>query len=236
MKEKASDHVIDSAHEDADQAPPPGAAANGEVPSGKGKRYKTDKNEYLPFLVKALKEMHKAGKELPVIKSAQGAKGSFQFKGHIQCWDALQGYWERNRRVYVHLAKVHYRALYLGAQLMLAEEEMKCGAENGVLSEKLQIWLEQRKQKHSLLMVVQTLKTEIRQLIEEKQNDLISEEEFQDNCQTMIKTFETKEDQIKFSIIVDKMVEEETVRAGNVRRQTKHRQMEREAKGIHEVK
>ena len=64
------------------------------------------------------------GFTLPQVKKATPPTTKIQITAHTWLADALQGYWERNQKTYLHRAKSDYRALYLGAMMMFAEEKV----------------------------------------------------------------------------------------------------------------
>jgi hypothetical protein len=193
------------------------------------------KGEYVRFLSRAIKNIIESGHQLPVLKKATGSLHPFQFRGHIHIADALQGYWERNNKVYAHRAKSDYRALYLGTILILEEEQILGRHDNKDEISKLQVWIEQKKSKHAILKKMSLLRSEVVNLLTEEDNEVISEADFRRDIQELIETFDGKNERNKFAAFVDRVIEEESVKLKNRKRQRKHREFEKLTKGIQSV-
>lgn len=196
-------------------------------------KYNEEKNgSYVSYITTALETMMNEGHKLPVLKKVTGSSKKCQVTAHLHIWDALQGYWERNKRTYTHRAKSDYRALYLGTVVMLEEESVKTGRDNDEIICKLKTWVEAKKYKHATLEKLGIMRTEIKLLLTEEDAGLISHDDFIHECMEMLNTFDNKDERIKMAITLDKVIEEERTRMKNRQYQKKHRELEKQAKGI----
>ena len=196
-------------------------------------QYNEEKNgSYVAYFTAAIKNMMNDGHKLPAVKKVTGSSKKCQVTAHLHIWDALQGYWERNKRTYTHRAKSDYRALYLGTIVMLEEESLRTGRDNDEAICKLRTWIEAKKYKHAMLEKLAVMKSEIKLLLAEEDGELITHEEFVHECMEMLNTFDNKDERIKMAIALDKIVEEEYVRMKNRKRKAKQRELEKEAKGL----
>lgn len=195
-------------------------------------REKESNGEYKNYIHKAIEKLIKDGYGLPVLKKSTGANRNFQFRGHEHVADALQGYWERNKKTYIHRARSDYRALYLGLIVMLKEEELLSGADNSKEISALEIYVEERKTKHILFKKMGLLKQEIVALLTEVDTGLITEQEFDRDVQELISTFKDQETKINFAEIIDNTIIEEVKKLKNRKYQQKRRHFEKLTKGI----
>lgn len=194
---------------------------------------------YLPFVKEGIKKMIDAGFRFPFIKKASSPTAKFQLTGHLHIYDALQGYWERNKKIYTHRAKSDYRALYIGTISILEEEALLTGYDNSKEITKLEMFLREKEYRHKTNRDVSMLRSEIRICLQERTNGDITADEFEDQMEELIKTYaksvsknsESKE-HIKATKLVEDTILDEEKKAGNRGRAQTWRERQKIALGI----
>jgi hypothetical protein len=179
------------------------------------------KQEYLPFVVEGIKKMIDAGCRYPFIKKATSPTAKFQMTGHLRIWDALQGYWERNKNQYTHRAKSDYRALYIGTIHQLQEETVLTGRDNSVEVNELELYLREKNHRHKAIRDIASLRAEIKTCIMERSNQELTDDGFEDEMEELIdqyaKIVGTKKSE---KTLNDLILEEEKLAGGRSRSQS----------------
>lgn len=188
--------------------------------------------EYLPYITTALDKLISDGGKLPEVRKITGPTQKIQITAHLRIADALQGYWERHKKIYVHRSKSDYKILYNGAIMVLKEEELQEGRDNSEEISKLEALIKEKEHKHKINQELSLIKCEVKKLLEERSENIISEEEFNRSVEEMISVFSYSSERIRIGKIVDKIVDEENTRMKNRQYQNKHRHFEKIAKGF----
>jgi len=189
--------------------------------------------KYLSFIREGIRRMLFFDVRYPFIKKVSGATAKIQLTAHMHVYDSLQGYWERNKNVYVHRAKSDYRALYIGTIHMLEEEQQFRGYDNSKEISKLQLFLEESDKRHKKYRDIALLRAEIKTCLTEQMAEDISQETFDKEMERLTNVYaEIIDDRKKAIKIISKLIQEEDTRAGNRIRQTKHRDYEKKIKGF----
>lgn len=196
---------------------------------------KDENKKWNPFLKKALHKMHNKKIKLPEVKKATGQTHKFQVTGHSHIADALQGYWERNKKTYTHRAKSDYRALYLGTQLMLLEEELLTGVDNSKDLTKLETFLKEKEYRHKNNKVISSIRNEIRTCIKERENGEITHKQCLIEIDDLIEAFSLDVGFEKATEIVLRIAKEEEIKEDNYSRQSIYRDTVKKYKGISSV-
>lgn len=193
------------------------------------------KEEYLPYIRDGLRQLLEDGKRLPPIKKVTAPTSKIQVTAHLHVFDALQGYWERNKKDYIHRAKSDYRALYFGTLFILEEEELLKGVDNSSDISKLETFVREREYRHKINQDQISIRHEVRTSLIEKAEGLISEEEFDRTMKDMLEIYHEPEDKQRIAKFIDAVISEEQTKIGNLIRQQKHREYEKFSKGLREV-
>ena len=198
-------------------------------PSG----YEKEQNgKYKEYLVNAITKMVSDGYRLPELKTTATPSKSFQFRGPEHIWNSLQGYWERNKKVYEFRARVECRATYLGTIVLLMEEELLKNTDNSKRISALEIRITEKKDQHERLNEMATLRKEIIAMLQEIDGRVLTQEKFNLDVTDLINTFSSESDKEYFSKVIDEMIMEEVPKLKNRKYQQKHRQFEMLSKGI----
>ncbi|HHT9139136.1 MAG TPA: hypothetical protein ACFYEK_18075 [Candidatus Wunengus sp. YC60] len=179
---------------------------------------KETKQAYMPFVKESIKNMLESGARYPFIKKVSGATFKFQLTGHLHLADALQGYWERNRKEYTHRAKSDYRALYIGTIHQLEEETYLNGYDNQKEIAELELYLEEKMHRHKANRNMSMLRAEVKTCITERTNKDISEEDFEDQMEELIQKYaKTTSEERAEKVLNDLILEEEKLAGGRGR-------------------
>lgn len=182
---------------------------------------KETKQPYMPFVKENIKSMIEAGVRYPFIKKVSGATFKFQLTGHLHLADALQGYWERNKKEYTHRAKSDYRALYIGTIHQLEEETYLNGHDNAKEIAELELYLEEKQYRHKANRNMSMLRAEVKTCIVERTTGEISEEDFEDQMEELIQKYaKTTSEERAEKVLNDIILAEEKLAGGRGRTQS----------------
>jgi len=190
------------------------------------------KVDYVPYISEALEKLIDAGGNLPEVKKLTGPTQRLQITAHLHIADALQGYWERHRKEYVHRSKSDYKALYVGVITLLKDEELREEKNNQEEISKLEALIREKEKKHKINREISLIRSETRILLQEREDEIISDEQFYEQLEEMVMVYPEGEHRIRIGKLLDKIIAQEQTKINNLNRQNKHRKMERIAKGI----
>ena len=193
---------------------------------------KEDK-KYLQFAREGIEKMLAAGCRFPFVKKVTGSSAKLQMTAHMHIYDALQGFWERNKKTYTHRAKSDYRMLYIGVILGLEEEEQLTGRDNSKEISKLRLFLEESEKRHKKYRDISLMRAEIKVCLAELASGDITQEIFDDEMKRLTDAYAAIiGDRPKAISTISCLIQEEDTRAGGRARQAKHREYEQKVKGI----
>ena len=190
------------------------------------------KDSWLPYIRQMVKKLIDSGNRFPIVKKATGATFKFQITGHQWISEILQGYWERNKKIYTHRARSDYRALYLGTIAMLEEETYLTGKDNKEEISQLEGYLEEKEYRHKNNRQKSMLRAEIKTCLAEVESGEISEERFDEEMAETTRVYALDVGEGRAIQDIKIIMEQEEVRHGNRVRQSRHREYERKAKRI----
>ena len=193
----------------------------------------TKGKKYLHFIREGVTKMLVSGCRFPFVKKVTGSSAKLQMTAHMHISDALQGYWERNKKTYTHRAKSDYRMMYIGVISGLEEEQQLTGYDNSKEISKLQLFLEESEKRHKKYRDVSLLRSEVKILLAEQSAGDISLEIFDKEMERLTNAYAIIiGNRPKAISIISGLIQEEDTRAGNRIRQAKHRDYEQKSKGI----
>lgn len=198
---------------------------------------KTDKDSqdpkaYLPFIREGIKKMIESGFRFPFIKKASSPTAKIQVTAHLHISDALQGYWERNKRIYTHRAKSDYRALYLGTIVALEEEMALTGYDNSVEITKLETFLKEKEYRHKANREMAMLRSEIKTCLQERDDGTITEDQFDKMMDELVEMCSVTKTRNRAENLIDSIILEEEKKTGNRNRQSAWRERRKKALGL----
>jgi len=193
---------------------------------------KETKQAYMPFVKESIKNMIDAGCRYPFIKKVSGTSFKFQLTGHAHLADALQGYWERNKKTYTHRAKSDYRALYIGAIHQLEEETYLNGHDNEKEIIELELFLEEKQHRHKANRDISMLRSEVKICITERIGKEITEDSFENQMEELIAKYALTVGKNRAEKVLNDIILEEEKLAGGRGRTKSWRDRKKELLGL----